>query len=96
VTMAAMVHLAATIPQLTVASDTHYPWLIESADIIAGGKLPIAGGKMKVPSGPGLGVELDRDRLATAHETYEKCGMRDRDDATTMRMVEPGWERTQF
>jgi len=96
VTMAAMIHLAATVPQITIASDTHYPWLIESADIIAGGKLPIAGGKMTIPSGPGLGVELDRDRVAKAHETYEKCGMRDRNDATTMRMVEPGWERTIF
>ena len=96
VTMAAMVHLAATVPQITIASDTHYPWLIDSAEIITGGKLPIAGGKMTIPSGPGLGVELDRDRLAKAHETYEKCGMRDRDDAATMRMVEPGWERTQF
>jgi glucarate dehydratase len=96
VSMAAMIHVAALIPELTVASDTHYPWLVESAEIIAGGKLPLAGGKMKVPAAPGLGVELDRDRLAKAKETYEKCGMRDRDDATTMRMVEPGWQRTIF
>lgn len=96
VTMAAMIHLAATIPELTIGSDTHYPWLVEAGEIIAGGKLPIAGGRMKVPAGPGLGVALDRDRLAHAHETYNKCGMRDRDDAATMRMVEPGWERTQF
>jgi glucarate dehydratase len=43
-----------------------------------------------------VGVELDRDKLSAAHETYNKCGMRDRDDATTMRMVEPGWERSLF
>ncbi|HMC10959.1 MAG TPA: hypothetical protein VKH44_06700, partial [Pirellulaceae bacterium] len=79
-----------------MASDTHYPWLIDGADVIVGGKLPMAGGRMKIPAAPGLGVELDRDRLAQAHETYQKCGMRDRDDATTMRMVEPGWERTIF
>ena len=96
VSMAAMIHLAATVPELTVASDTHYPWLIDSAEIIAGGKLPIAGGKMKIPAGPGLGVELDRDQLARAAEIYEKCGMRDRDDAATMRMIEPGWERKLF
>jgi glucarate dehydratase len=96
VAMAAMIHLAATVPALTIASDTHYPWLVDSAEIIAGGKLPIAGGRMKIPAGPGLGVELDRDRLAQAHETYNKCGMRDRDDARTMRMIEPGWERTTF
>ena len=96
VTMAAMIHLAATIPELTIASDTHYPWLVDSAEIIVGGKLPIAGGQMKIPTGPGLGVTLDHDRLAQAHETYTKCGMRDRDDAGTMRMVEPGWERSLF
>jgi glucarate dehydratase len=96
VTMAAMIHLAATVPELTIASDTHYVWLVDDADIIAGGKLPIVGGRMKVPAGAGLGVELDRDKLAAAHETYRKCGMRDRDDAATMRMVEPGWERTLF
>jgi glucarate dehydratase len=96
VTMAAMIHLAATVPELTVASDTHYPWLVDSAEIIVGGKLPIAGGKMKFPSGPGLGIELDRDQLARAAETYQKCGMRDRDDAATMRMIEPGWDRTLF
>jgi glucarate dehydratase len=96
ITMAAMIHLAATIPQLTVASDTHYPWLVDSAEIIAGGKLPIVGGRMKIPSGPGLGVELNRDKLAQAHEIYEKCGLRDRDDEATMQLVEPGWERTIF
>ena len=96
VSMAAMIHLAALVPELTVASDTHYPWLVDSAEIIDGGKLPMAGGKMKVPAGAGLGVELDRDRLARAHEVYQKCSMRDRDDVTTMRMVEPGWQRTIY
>ena len=94
VSMAAMIHLAALIPELTMASDTHYPWLVDDADIIVGGKLPMSGGRMKIPAGAGLGVELDRDKLARAHEVYQKCGMRDRDDATTMRMVEPGWQRS--
>jgi glucarate dehydratase len=96
IAMAAMIHLAASTPQLTVASDTHYPWLPERSDLIEGGKLPIRGGKMKVPDGPGLGVTLDADALARAHETYRKCGMKERDDAGTMRMVEPGWKRTLF
>jgi glucarate dehydratase len=96
ISMAAMIHVAALVPELTVASDTHYPWLVESAEIIAGGKLPIVNGRMKVPAGPGLGVTLDKDKLAQAHEIYNKCGMRERDDATTMRMVEPGWERSIF
>jgi len=96
ISMAAMIHVASLIPELTMASDTHYPWLVDGTDIIVGGKLPIVGGRMKIPARPGIGVELDRDKLAAAHETYNKCGMRDRDDATTMRMVEPGWQRNIF
>jgi glucarate dehydratase len=90
-TMAAMIQLAAAIPQLTAASDTHYPWLPEDADILDGPRLSIQGGTMAVPQGPGLGVALDRDKLARAHEVYTKCGMRRRDDATLMRKLEPGW-----
>jgi glucarate dehydratase len=51
---------------------------------------------MRVPDGPGLGVRLDADKVARAHETYRKCGMRERDDAFTMRLVEPGWKREEF
>ena len=96
VSMAAMIHVAACVPQLTCASDTHYPWLIEGTDVIAGPKLRIQDGAMDVPRGPGLGVDLDRDKLARAHETYVKSGMTRRDDAFTMRLVEPGWERRPF
>lgn len=95
ITMAAMVHLAAALPQLTLASDTHYPWLLDDADII-GDKLPIKNGRISVPRGAGLGVELDRDRLAAAHEVYQRCGMRDRDDGGTMKLFEPGWKRELF
>ena len=91
-TMAAMIHLAATIPQLTTASDTHYPWLPEDADILEGPKLSITNGMMSVPDGPGLGVSLDRDKLSRAHEVYNRTGMRRRDDARLMRQIEPGWK----
>src|SRR5207247_652554 len=96
ITLAAMVHLGASLPELTYASDTHYPWLPEGADIIRGPNLRIQGGKVAVPAGPGLGVEIDPDKLARAHEVYRKCGMRGRDEAYTMRLVEPGWQRTPF
>jgi glucarate dehydratase len=92
VTMAAMIHLAASIPELMMASDTHYPWLIEGTDIIEGPKLAIQGGAMAIPAGPGLGVTLDHDKLARAHETFVKCGMRGRDDRSLMRRLEPGWK----
>jgi glucarate dehydratase len=92
ITMAAMIHLAAALPQLTLASDTHYPWLVEGADLIAGPNLAIRGGRMSLPAGAGLGVELDRDKLARAAETYRRCGMRNRDDAGTIRLIVPAWK----
>jgi glucarate dehydratase len=94
VTMAAMIHVGAVVPQLTLPSDTHYPWLPDGSDIIQGPNLTIRRGHMQVPAGPGVGVKLDPDKLARAHETYLKCGMRGRDDERTMQMVEPGWRRT--
>jgi glucarate dehydratase len=94
VTMAAMIHLAATIPQITLASDTHYPWLPDGYDVIAGEKLPIRNGRMAIPAGPGLGVALDPDKLARAHEVYVKCGMKNRDDVATIKLVEPNWDKS--
>lgn len=96
ITMAAMIHLAACIPQLKLASDTHYPWLVDEFDIIEGPKLAIRDGKMAIPAGVGLGVTLDRDKLARAHEVYKKCGMLSRDDGALMRKIEPGWTGRPF
>ena len=63
VSQAATLHLAAALPNLTLAPDSHYHHLAD--DILEGGKLPYGrGGTMKVPQGPGLGVKLDRDKLA--------------------------------
>lgn len=62
----AMIHLAAALPNLTVAPDSHYHHLTD--DIIEGGKLKYHDGKMAVPTAPGLGVKLDRDKLCKYHE----------------------------
>jgi glucarate dehydratase len=96
ITMAAMIHAGAVTPELTYASDTHYPWLVEGADIIQGPNLKIEKGHMPVPSGRGLGVELDPDKLAQAHEVYRQCGMRRRDDGSTMRRFQPQWNRARY
>jgi glucarate dehydratase len=73
ISQAAMLHLAAALPNLTVAPDSHYHHLTD--DIIEGGKLPYRNGKMLVPKGPGLGVKLDRDKLAEYHELSKKKQM---------------------
>jgi glucarate dehydratase len=89
ISLAAMVHLAAAVPELTYACDTHYPWQVE--EVTLGGKIPIAGGAVAVPSGPGLGVTLDRDALGELHEQYKRAGLAVRDDALEMRKIDPAW-----
>ena len=90
ISLAAMAHLAAATPNLTYDCDTHYPWLDD--DLIEGGKLPIEGGSLRVPPGPGLGVTLDRARLAAMHADWQRCGIRKRDDGTEMRKYDPTWK----
>ena len=54
--------------------------------------LEFVDGAVRVPSAPGLGVELDLDSLARLAEQYEKCGFDTRDDITPMRAVQAGWD----
>jgi len=73
ISQAAMLHLAAALPNMTVAPDSHYHHLTD--DILQGGKLKYKNGKMAVPVGPGLGVALDRDKLAKYNELSKKQQM---------------------
>jgi glucarate dehydratase len=70
VSMAAQLHLAASLASLPHAPDAHYHHL--SDDILEGGKLAHQQGGMPVPSAPGLGVKLDPDRVAKYHELAQK------------------------
>ncbi|MEU3507017.1 glucarate dehydratase family protein [Streptomyces longwoodensis] len=90
ISLAAMTHVASTVPNLHHACDTHYPW--QSEDVLTA-RVPITGGRVAVPDGPGLGVELDRERLAFLHRRWlEDDGrLRDRDDAAALRVVDPEW-----
>lgn len=90
ISLAAMVHLAAATPNLTYACDTHWPWKTE--DVVRPGALEFHAGSVPVPTGPGLGVELDDDSLSALHEQYVRCGITDRDDTGYMRTVDPSFE----
>ena len=45
-----------------------------------------------MPTGPGLGVEIDQAALKKLHQNYLKCGLTRRDDLVEMRKVIPDWE----
>ena len=83
--LATMLHLGAVVPNLSFAADAHYHHVAD--DIIEGGKLAYEDGAIRVPEGPGLGVRLDRDKLARYAELYREFGSYpyDQDPAR------PGW-----
>jgi L-Ala-D/L-Glu epimerase len=62
VATAAVLQLHAAHPNFILDNQTYY-WNLED-DVIAGGLLPFDGPFLQVPQGPGIGVELDRDRVA--------------------------------
>ncbi|MET8955250.1 glucarate dehydratase family protein [Streptomyces sp. NPDC004129] len=90
ISLAAMTHVASTVPDLHHACDTHYPW--QSEDVITE-RLTFEGGRIAVPDAPGLGVTLDRDRLAALHARWlaDDGTLRERDDDAAMRVADPGW-----
>ena len=93
ISLAAMTHLGAAMPNLGYALDTHYPW--QSEEIIVGGRVKFEDGCVVLPKGPGLGVELDRAALARAHEAFQRCGLTERDDEIEMQKKVPGWKFAQ-
>ncbi|MCK8431730.1 glucarate dehydratase [Streptomyces sp. D2-8] len=90
ISLAAMTHVAATVPNLHHACDSHYPW--QSEDVLTE-RLTFEGGEVAVSDAPGLGVELDRERLAALHQRWldDDGTLRDRDDAAAMRIADPEW-----
>lgn len=92
ISLAAMVHLAAATPNLTYACDTHWPW--KSEDVVVPGVLNFVDGSVAVPTGPGLGVEIDEAALAALHQQYLDCGIRDRDDTGYMQSIDSSFENT--
>ncbi|MFJ8666917.1 glucarate dehydratase family protein [Streptomyces sp. NPDC093600] len=90
ISLAAMTQVAATLPDLHHACDTHYPWQTEDVVTV---RPVFRDGRLAVSDAPGLGVELDRDRLAALHRRWldDDGTMRDRDDAAAMRVADPDW-----
>lgn len=70
--LATMLHLGAVLPNLTFAADAHYHHLAD--DVIEGGPFAYRDGRIAVPAGPGLGVRLDRAKLAEYAELYREKG----------------------
>ncbi|MGQ3383634.1 enolase C-terminal domain-like protein [Glutamicibacter sp. TV12E] len=92
ISFAAMIHLAAATENIDYACDTHWPWKREEDDVIVPGVLSIHEGRVKVPTAPGLGIELDVQALERMHQQYLDCGLRQRNDTGYMQSIDPSYE----
>ena len=90
ISLAMFTHVAAAAPGEITAIDTHWIW--QDGQRLTKAPLQIVDGLVQVPKKPGLGVELDMDQVAKAHELYKGMGLGARDDSVAMQFLIPGWK----
>ncbi len=89
ISLAMFTHCAAAAPSKVTAIDTHWIW--QDGAALTQDPPRIVDGHVDLSSKPGLGLVLDEDRLAAAHELYQRHGLGARDDAASMQYLIPGW-----
>lgn len=89
VSLAMFTHVGAAAPGEITALDTHWIW--QDGQGLTKDPLRIVDGAIAVPTAPGLGIELDRDRLAEANALHLEHGLGARDDAAAMQFLVPDW-----
>ncbi|PLW77857.1 glucarate dehydratase [Cohaesibacter celericrescens] len=89
ISLAMFTHAAAAAPGNITAIDTHWIW--QDGQQLTKEPLIIRGGEIKVPERPGLGIEVDMDRIVAANALYKKHGLGARDDAIGMQFLVPDW-----
>jgi glucarate dehydratase len=73
ISTAAYLHIAASMPALPHALDSHRHH--QAGDIVRDGVIDYTpAGTMRVPTGPGLGVELDPEKFARYAEAHRREG----------------------
>jgi L-alanine-DL-glutamate epimerase-like enolase superfamily enzyme len=72
VAQAASLHLITSTPNFILPNQCMYDWFDD--DYIKGERLRFERGCLQVPTGPGLGVEIDRNKMKQYHEKYKEVG----------------------
>ncbi|XDU71915.1 enolase C-terminal domain-like protein [Rouxiella sp. WC2420] len=91
ISLAMFTHVGAAAPGKPTAIDTHWIWQ-EGNQRLTKDPLQIVNGKIKVPEKPGLGVEIDMDRIHQAYELHKKLPSGARNDAASMQYLVPDWK----
>jgi glucarate dehydratase len=89
VSLAMFTQVGAAAPGKVTALDTHWIW--QDGQRLTREPLRIEDGHVSVPDRPGLGVELDMERVEEAHQLYLEHGLGARDDAIAMQYLVRDW-----
>jgi glucarate dehydratase len=89
ISLAMFTHVAAAAPGKVTAIDTHWIW--QDGQRLTREPLRIVNGTIELSDRPGLGIELDWERVEAAHALYAKLGLGAREDRAAMQYLVPGW-----
>jgi len=89
ISLAMFTQVGAAAPGTITALDTHWIW--QDGQHLTKEPPRIAGGRVKVPERPGLGVELDEAALELANARYRALPAGGRNDAMAMQFLIDGW-----
>ena len=89
ISLAMMTQVGAAAPGRINALDTHWIW--QEGQHLTQEPPRIKDGCVELTGAPGLGVEIDLDRVEAANRLYKKSGLEKRDDAVAMQYLIPGW-----
>ncbi|MDR2940079.1 MAG: glucarate dehydratase [Clostridiales bacterium] len=90
ISLAIFAHTAAACPGNITAMDTHWIW--QDGQDLCRDTLKIKNGVIKIPDRPGLGIDIDMERVLSANALYNKLSYHDRNDEIGMQYLIPGWQ----
>lgn len=88
ISLSMFTHVAA--PGKITAIDTHWIW--QDGQSLTKNPFEIKGGLIEIPNKPGLGIDIDMDKLEKAHQLYKEQNLGARDDSVSMQYLIPGWK----
>ncbi len=90
VSLAMIAHTAAAAKGKVTPVDTHWIWQVGQR--LTKNPPEIKNGYLEISKTPGLGIELDFEKVEEAHQLYKKAALTKRNDSVAMQFFKPGWK----